>query len=509
MTGELDRRPTRFSTAVVVAVTVLTTAVLTVSVGLTQRVLYGVAGGLLLAGVLWVFAHERWTAAGGALAAVVFPVVGLALLTGTGYTVAAQLRDALPIGSVFLVAGATIAVFGAIVAVRDVLEKETLLRCLGSGLRTTIVVTGATTAAALLQFAPLGRQISVGLQSTLSWLFTPAAGVPLASFLLLVLGSVYGLRGAVLALPIDELLGDSIDPDTRAWLADLDRWLSVVSIPLAIVTVLTVLVELALPAPYAWLPAGVRALVGGLTGIAPLRWLLGLIAAVSLTVAGTVWFVRTTYRSSNEDALAVIVPYLSGGVLAVAATLWHGPFLSALTGRIEHRLPAQLIGPFEQLVASMLDIFGGELLALIVLTSLLLVTLVVVVGLLVVVLLGILREDAGGASLAAAGLLTAAGFGAVLGVGLPVTLSAVVASLLVWDAGEFGVTLGNELGSRTSAIRTELAHGGGTVLVGVAAIGLGIGVDIVASDVEVGSTVATTALLGAIAGALLLVIASR
>jgi hypothetical protein len=44
----------------------------------------------------------------------------------------------------------------------------------------------------------------------------------------------------------------------------------------------------------------------------------------------------------------------------------------------------------------------------------------------------------------------------------------IVASLLVWDAGQFGTVLGREVGQGANTRSTELVHAGATALVGVA-----------------------------------------
>ncbi|MEF8827117.1 MAG: hypothetical protein V5A27_12385, partial [Halapricum sp.] len=66
MTGH---RPTQFSTALVVIVTLSTTAAFSASVGLVRQTLYGAGGALVLATLLWLLASDRWRPLGSALAA--------------------------------------------------------------------------------------------------------------------------------------------------------------------------------------------------------------------------------------------------------------------------------------------------------------------------------------------------------------------------------------------------------------------------------------------------------
>lgn len=506
MTGH---RPTQFSTALVVIVTLSTTAAFVASVGLVRQTLYGAGGALVLATLLWLLASDRWRPLGSALAAPVFPVISLSLLAGAGYTVAAQLRGDLPVGSVFLVVGATIAAFGAALAVRDVLAREPLARCLGVGMRATVVVGSAMALAVALRLAPLGRRVADAAQTGLTSLFAPASAIPLASFLALLLGVFYLGGAAVRALPLAELLGGRIDDRTRQRLEALDRYLGLAAILLVFVLFASLLLELSDGAPYAWLPAGVRGLVGPATRASTPRVVLGVLVAVSLAILLVTKSIKRSYRSDNWTALAALVPYASGAVLAAAVLRYHEPLVATLIERIARRLPAPLVGPFEALATEAVSIYGEAVMALVVVTTLLLVTLSVALVLFLGVLLGLLSERAGGASLAAGGLFTTAAFAAVLGAGIELAAVGVVASLLVWDVGEFGVTLGEKLGTAAATVRPELVHAGGTVLVGTGTVALVLLTDRVTAGVDLSGVPVVPALLGAVAGTLLLVVASR
>jgi preprotein translocase subunit SecG len=167
------------------------------------------------------------------------------------------------------------------------------------------------------------------------------------------------------------------------------------------------------------------------------------------------------------------------------------------------------VAPFRDILSKALSLYGSEVLALVVVTALLVVALFVVAALLLSVLFGSQTGDTAGASVAAAGLFTTATFATVLGVSLPLALVGVVTSLLLWDVGSFGATLGRELGTRATTTRTELAHGGGTLLVGVGSALLALGVETVVTDSTVGAASGVVPLVGAVVGVLLLVVASR
>jgi len=497
-------RSTRFSTAVVAAVTLTVTWLLVDAAGLTRRVLYGGAGAVLLAGILWLLASDRWRIAGAGLTGIALPVVSGAVLAGIGYTFTSQVRRTVPVGSVFLVLGATVAVFGAI-ATRDVLARETLGDCLRAGFRTTVVVGATMTLAALLRFASHDQPFS----DPLAVLFDPSATLPLASFLALLGAALYGTRAAIHTLPIDALLDGTITPGTRRGFSTIDRWLSGIALPLALGTVTAVLLEIGQSTPYAWLPATLVEPLGLVVGSGAVRMLLALSAGVAAATLGLARFAQSTSRRPGRETLAAVAPYGTGLALSGCAILFHETFLSALTGRVERQLPAQLVVPFREVRSEALSSYGGELLALVVVTALLVVSLTVVALALLSVRFGLLDSPAPDASVAAVGLFTTAVFATVLDVSLALALIGVLASVLVWDVGEFGGTLGRELGSRARTLRTELVHGGGTLLVGSGAVVVALGIERTVTDPGVGSTVGAVALVGAVAAGLLLVVASR
>lgn len=506
---ETEQRPTRFSTVAVPVVTLAVTWVLVDAVGLTLRVLYGTAGALLLAGMLWLLATDRYRVVGAAISGFAFPLVGLALLAGAGYTITAQLRATVPVGSVFLVLGATVAVFGAVTAVHDVLERATLVRCLRSGLRTTFVVGTAMSLTAYLRFGALGQLVSVALGRMATVLFSPTAPLPVASFLVLLAAGIYGIRRAVHALPIAEIAAESLSPALRHNLDTVDRWLSVLRLPFGLVIVAAVLLELGQSTPYGWLPAGSADLLGPVVRFEPARSLLGVLAVTSAVALVAASALRSTYQRSSRESLLVMAPYGSGLAVTMGTIQYDEALLSVLTGRLERELPAQLITAFRTLREDALSTYGGDIVALVVLTGLLVVALVVVGAMLLGVIFGTVSEGSGGASVAGAGLFTTATFAAVLGIWFPLALLGVVASLLIWDVGEFGATMGREVGGRSGTTRTELVHVGGTLLVGVGGAVAALAIERTVRVGAVGSTASVVALVGAVAGVLLLVVASR
>jgi hypothetical protein len=91
------------------------------------------------------------------------------------------------------------------------------------------------------------------------------------------------------------------------------------------------------------------------------------------------------------------------------------------------------------------------------------------------VAVNVLPDRAGSLSLASAGLLVTGIGAAVLRVPAPVVFACVAGSMVVWDAGEFGLGLTMELGHRPDTRRLELLHCVATVSLAVGAVLLATG----------------------------------
>jgi len=505
----IRQQPTRLSTAVVVSLTLAATAGLVTTVGVGQRATYGVIGAVALAVVLGLLASDRLEPIGVAFVGPVFPVVSLAVIAGAGIALVAQLRSALPIGSVFVVLGATIAVFGATLAVRDGLTHSALARAVGAGVRSTVVVATAAVGALVLRFGPARSRAGPIVTDIVTWVFAPTAPVPLASLLALTVAVVYLARMTVLALPVSELLGDRIGAATRAKLSRFDRALRLAA-PLALtVVVAAIAVETVATEPYGWLPAGLKTFLGGLARAEALRLLLVDAIVATGLVLTTVTGLKRAYRGSGRAALVGTLPYVSGALVVVAVLQYREAFIAAMIREIERRLPIQLLGEFRRLSTQAIDLYGEAAIGLMVVTLLSGLTLVVVLALFVSSAVGVIDERASGAGLAGAGLFLVAAFASTLGVSLAVALAGVVAAFVVWDIGSFGVTLGAELGRETATVRAELVHGSATVLVGAGTAGVAIGLDRITSPATASTIPVVVALVGAVGGLLLLVVASR
>ena len=120
---------------------------------------------------------------------------------------------------------------------------------------------------------------------------------------------------------------------------------------------------------------------------------------------------------------------------------------------------------------------------------------------------GLLGAGAG-LQLASTGGFLAAVAAGIAGTHLVVVFGGVAASLLAWDLGEFGTTLGREVSPEGTSRRAELVHAVGGLALAALATGATVAVAVVVSAVP--TTGATTlAAAGAAVGTALLVVASR
>lgn len=77
-------------------------------------------------------------------------------------------------------------------------------------------------------------------------------------------------------------------------------------------------------------------------------------------------------------------------------------------------------------------------------------------------------------------LVSAAGSGVVLGAGSLALLASVVATIVAWDVGEQAIDLGEQVGRQAGTRSVELVHGVGGAAVGAVAVGLAVGIEVIA-----------------------------
>lgn len=177
------------------------------------------------------------------------------------------------------------------------------------------------------------------------------------------------------------------------------------------------------------------------------------------------WLAATRLAPSPQAAGA-----MAGGTVATIAVITVADWAYArTTEELLRRFPAEVEGRVEDTTSTAATSFGESTVVLLAAV----LCLGLIAGVLVLVYLALvantLSGERAGSSLAAVGLFLAAVFGGTVGAPAWLVVVGAGASMLVWDAGRFGSTLAQEVGSGRTR-RVELVHLGGTVLVGLVAV---------------------------------------
>ena len=213
----------------------------------------------------------------------------------------------------------------------------------------------------------------------------------------------------------------------------------------------------------------VRLLGTPVAAVVPARFEVPVVLA-ALTVTATLFVGRlerwlTATRSHTAGALA------GGTITTVAVVAVAGWVYDQVTTELIQRFPEEIEEQMRDATTTTASSFGESTAVLLAVV----LCLGVLAGLLVAVYAalwtGLLARERVGSSLAGVGVFLAAVFGATVGAPVWLVLAGVAASLLVWDAGRFGVTLAREVGTGPTR-RVEFVHLGAALLVGLAAVGV-------------------------------------
>lgn len=496
---------TRTGTAVVAALTAAVTGWFALTVGYLWAVAVGGVGVVLLAGVLHAQRRERYRPVAAVATALALPVVGGTLLAAVGDVAADQVRAAAPPGAAPFVACVLVALFGAALTARDALDRTGLVRTLGVGVRVFVLLGGAVGVLATQRLTPLGEPVAAAGEAARVVVVDPPAGeVHLGVWLALVAVALGGVAAALRWLPVVALFSD---PDRRERVEGLARGLAVAVAGLAALALGAVALETA-GDPYAGLPPDLRGSLAGVTGASALRWLLLAAAVVTLAPAAVGRLFQGGYRADAHAALSAAGPYVGGGAVLGATLAGSDALVTALRGALAARVPEAAQSGFRELATEVVDFYGTELLALGAVLLTVAVALAVVGLLTAAVLASFVPERAGGPTVAASGVFAASALATVLAVPLWTGFLGAVAGVVVWDAGSFAATVQRELEGAPSA-RTELLHALGAVGIGVVTGIVAVGVASLSSVLPAGGGPPAVALVIALVGAVLFVVASR
>lgn len=527
--------PTRTSTAAAVGVALLVIAALLAQVDLVVvPALVGAAGACTFAASLWLVSLDDWETVTAILASLLTVPVALGLTVGTLGTVltlvgaffpvqntaALSVRSLLLISRVGIVIGCLFAVLGVLLGIRNVVDAESLTDYYWLTLKTG-VVPGLTGGVLIIgAFLAGGGQIAGhgGVWGFVPadlgrWLLAPTGGLHLATLFGLLALAVLSVRAAIGSLPVAELLADRGAGETEERRVEQVR-----SVLGWLVTVALFGFLVALVAEFSMDGATLRDALGpsvyrplATLSTAPLvRSLLVLAIGVALPTVAAVRVLRRAARSSVESFLQRIGPFIGGAVVTAIAFSTARQVLAALVEWTASQLPGAFGTTFQTTADQFAGFFGAPALVVTLAAVLVAVTATVVLVFRFAVFAGYLSQQTAGYSLAAGGLFVATAFAGTVGAPAWLVFGGLVGSLFVWDVGQYGTTLGEEIGRHAPTRDAELVHAGGTLAVGLfgTAVAYGVGTLFESGGAGTAST-DVVALLGVLVGIVFLVTALR
>ncbi|WP_276301173.1 DUF7519 family protein [Halorussus lipolyticus] len=537
--SETNWAPTRASTAVALLGTVVSVGALVLAVGVPKGAAVSAGGAICLAVALWLLTFDRWQVPATLGASLLLVPAGAGITAGVGYEALVAFAVSFPAGSptnvvgeilrivgvMAVLCGCTIAVFGAVASTRGVGTSRSVSECMALVTRVALLPVNlfiALAGYALVDNLQLGVGSVVGgaISSATDWLFAPTPGkVHLLQFGVLAGAATYAGYRALRDLPTEEFAGEATVGDVKVAdaLSLVERGLGGLLAVAALGIPVALVVELAVPASVGrqYLPTAGHDLLVAVTSSAGLRdllWWATLLAGASAAVAT---LVRRSSRASVRELLVGYAPFVAGGVVVAGVHLAHGPVLRGLIGFVESRLESPLSGRFADLADGVVTFYGSETVVLGLMAGVLTLATVGVFALWLAFALGFVSDRVAGSSLAGGGLFLSAAFAGTVDAPFWLVLAGLVVALVVWDAGEFAVTLGSEVGRRAPTRRVELLHGLSALSVGaVGALAAGALATVVSSGGESGIPNGglgdlSVALFGAVAGVVLLVMALR
>ena len=529
--------PPRLARALVGVVALAAVVFLLGRLGVRQVVPTAVVGAACGAAGLWLLARDRYRPAAVALGTLLFVPVGAAVgatvlqtaLAETGSLLATRTLEQLTLAAVRLVlallvvAACTVALFGSFATGRT-LEPEnvshgfwTVAKLAIPATAYVLVVGGVAvlSSPAVPPTVDLVRLLGTGVDALATILLSPpspavvatgveglAAEVAVATFAVLALGGLFGVRSLLARLPVAELLAtaDGVDDDRASELvATVVSTLSTVGllalIPVALLAIADFVVSPAVVVSTLG-PTPARFLFD-VASTSLLRWLAVGAMVGAVATALLLAQLRRLIRQSTAETVVPLLPWLAG-IGALAATVVAAPGLvPSLIARIAGRL-GQFSGQFEQLAGGIVSFYGpGTLLATLFVATLL-VTLTLLAGLSLLLRLGLLTRAQPGAALAGAGLFVAAGLAAGRSTSLGVVAVVVAAALLASDLGRDGRTLGTELGRYADTTGVQTVRAGFLTVTGVGALAAALAVRRFALDGFVTNLPAALPLVGAV-----------
>jgi hypothetical protein len=206
------------------------------------------------------------------------------------------------------------------------------------------------------------------------------------------------------------------------------------------------------------------------TGAQILRTLAFLALVAAFCVLAVVWVLGQLAGRTPRELAVRSTPFVGGAAVVVVVALLHGPLVEPTLEFVAESLPGAFETAADDWSQSLLYFFGSFTLGLAFAAGLVGLTAGLSLALALAATAGSLPDRVTGPALAATGLFVATAFGAPAGVWPPLAVGGIVAAFVVWDAGEYGVRLGREVGA-VHARRPVVVHLAATLAVGAVLAG--------------------------------------
>lgn len=483
--GELDadrgsrRRPPRAGLAVAVAVVIVACGLLAHTLDMLVASAMSAIGAVSLTTVVWLASSRRLASPRTWVAVVALPPTGLVLLAGIGYILVAQYAQFLPVGTVFVIAGVTIAAFGGASLLSDTVDygamKTTALVTVGA-LVPTVLVTGAVVGRVTVREMGISLVPAFAVDPLLAPVLAPeATGPPPLGDLLVVWSIAAVLTGrAARRLPLRAFLDDGTEASATT-LARFDRVVDGLGhgkyglVIGAIVAGMTYLVPVSLT--WRQLPPVVVALASTVSTAPLLRQVAVAIICIAVCALLVSRGVPYVYRSDLRASQSVLAILAGVGTALGAGWLGHATLIAVLLDGVTGVLPSALAATLRMEVDAVVAYYGGPTIAVTILAVGTLVVALIVLTSTLLLMLRLVPRTGTGYSVTSLGLLLAGTFSIPVNAPLHLSLGTLVAAVLVWDLGQYGVELGADVGRRAPSLAPQLVHTGGAAFIGIVTAG--------------------------------------
>lgn len=309
----------------------------------------------------------------------------------------------------------------------------------------------------------LGADAAGAVGDVVDALLEPSASeVAILEFSFLLCVTAVVVRTAVATLPIEELVPRRREDATRAALEGVNSALGVTAIASAVVLALSVAAvgnANRLETVYYDLSPTLHATASAVVESPPLRLLLARLLVVALLVSVGVKALEFAGSRLFEGAPAWLVPAVAwSGLLVAGVAVAAEPLVDRVRPHV---------GPEGgRILLETTEAVGHATVALFLVVLALWIVGVALLAAPVLAGLGFIPERAAGTRLAVVGTIVALVAAAGAGASRLAVIGGIAAAIVVWDVGEYGVSLREELGDEATTRRGEFVHAGASLAVG-------------------------------------------